>query len=388
MESICLIVHNYYDIDPRVRRKAGSLIDAGYCVDVIAMRPTSRNKKRMYELDGVHVFTLPLQKKRGSIARYIFEYFAFFIMAFLKVSVMMLRKKYKVIDVNSIPDFLVFSALIPKILGARVILDMHEIMPEFYVNKYHVRENHWLIKLIKLQERISIFFADHVLTINEPIQKLLQTRGLKPEKSTIITNSVDEKLFSRAQSKTSKHDSKKFIMMYHGTLTPLYGLDIALNAFALVHKEIPEAEFWIIGDGTERAKLEELVYNQVIEEKVKFFGVVPQQEIPKWLSKCDMGIMATRQDKFLDLSFSNKLPEYIVMGKPVIISRLKTINYYFSENALTFFKPHNVSNLAQKMLELYKNPELRKKKADQAVKEYAKINWSIMERRYLNAINM
>lgn len=385
MKSVCLIVQNYYDIDPRVRRKAEALVTAGYDVDVIALRhPSSQRKK--YILNNVQIHTLPIEKKRGTFLRYLFEYSAFFIMAFFKVAIMMKKKKYLVIDVNTIPDFLVFAALIPKWLGAKVLLDMHEIMPEFYMSKYGVNKEHWLIRLIGIQEKLSISFADHVITINKPIQKLLESRGLDSKKATILMNSADESLFNPNKYPKEVLENKKFVMMYHGTLTPIYGLDIALNAFGMVHDEMPNAEFWIVGDGPERIALEILVRKLGIGQKVKFIGMVPQQDIPGWITRCDVGVLPTRRDVFLDFSFSNKLPEYIVMEKPVIVSRLRAIQHYFSEQALTYFEAQSSSDLSQRMVELYKNPIRRSQLVEQAKKEYAKINWEVMKKRYLDLI--
>ncbi len=71
------------------------------------------------------------------------------------------------------------------------------------------------------------------------------------------------------------------------------------------------------------------------------------------------------------------------MGKAVIASRLRTIRYYFSEDALAFFEPHNPSDLANQMLVLYRDPARRHRMAEKALQEFAPIRWSIMKQRYL-----
>jgi glycosyltransferase involved in cell wall biosynthesis len=116
---------------------------------------------------------------------------------------------------------------------------------------------------------------------------------------------------------------------------------------------------------------------------VKFVGLVLPQEIPHWLNQCDIGVLPTRQDVFLDLSFSSKLSEYIVTGKAVITSRLKTIRHYFSEQALTYFEPHNTADLARQMVALYEDPARRCRFAAAARREYMPIRWEVMRRRYL-----
>ena len=389
MRSVCLLVQNYYETDIRVRRKAEALVAAGYSVDVLALASSYSNASS-YNLNGVNVFVLRLGKKRASLARYAYEYLAFFIWCFAKLFPLMSKRKYAIIDVNNLPDFLVFAAGYAKFRGAKIVFDMHEITPEFYMSKFGVTERSLGIRFLRLIERMSIAFADHVITINEPIKKLLEGRGLNPAKTSIVMNSVDESLFTDALkdsgvSSTRGADSK-YVMMYHGTLTHIYGLDLAINAFAQAHREMPDSEFWILGGGPEKNSLMELSTKLGVADKVKFLGNVLPQQIPAFLKLCNVGVLATRQDVFLDLSFSNKLSEYIIMGKPIISSGLKTIRHYFAEDALAFFEPNSSAALASQMVRVYKNPDLRRQLAEKASQAYLPINWAVMKQRYLNSV--
>ena len=389
MKSICILLQNHYEIDIRVRRKAEALVAAGYSVDVLALR-SSFSKSKTYALNGVNVCTLALGKKRGSLVRYLFEYLAFSLWCFFKVAASFREKRYSIIDVNNLPDFLVFAGAYAKLRGAKIVFDMHEITPEFYMSKYGISEGAWLIRLLKFIEKASFKFADHVITINEPIRELLKRRGLPPSKCTIIMNSADESLFAPGSKSSAVLEraptQPSFVMMYHGTLTRIYGLDIALEAFGMVHEQMSGAQFWILGDGPERGSLETVAKKLGLASKVKFIGSVLPQEVPQWLSECDVGVLATRQDVFLDLSFSNKLSEYILMGKGVIVSRLKAIRHYFSEEALAFCSPENPADFASQMLRLYKDSPLRIKLAKEARLEYEPIRWEVMKRRYLGIV--
>ena len=382
-KRICIIVQNYFDIAPRARSEARCLVERGDVVDVIALR-MENNPHEEYDLDGAHVLTIPISKKRASKWRYILEYVGFFVQAAVVVTRRMFKYHYDVVQVCNLPDFLVFAASMPKLMGAKVVFDMFEIMPEFYISKYDVGEDHPIIRILTWQEKLCVRFADRVIVINDPIKEVLEARGVFPDKMTVVMNSADDRLFAGEQSIQGDRTDGRFVMMYHGTLTPLYGLDIALRAFARASPQLETAEFWILGDGPQRARLESLVLELGLAEKVRFVGVVPQQDIAAWLAQCDVGVLATRQDQFLDLSFSSKLPEYIVMGKPVIVSRLETIRRYFSEDALAFFDPHDEADLARRMVELYENSDRRRELAECAAQEYAPIDWSVMKRRYLD----
>jgi glycosyltransferase involved in cell wall biosynthesis len=384
MKYVCFVVQMVYDVDLRVRRKAEALVAAGYSVDALALR--APQGKKSYTLKGVNVHTVSLGKQRGSFARYLFEYTVFFWWVFIQLSVRIPRRRYSVIDINTLPDFLIFAAALAKLGGAKLVLDMHEIMPEFYVLKYGIREGALSIRLLRFLERISFQFADRVITIDKPVEDLLVSRGLVRSKSTIIMNSAEETRFSRTSNGSpiaEQRSRPKFVMMYHGTLTPIYGLDIAIQAFSLVHHEMPGAEFWILGSGTEQKALAKQAEELGLTTKVKLLGHVTANEIPAWLSQCDVGVLPLRRDMFLQLAFPNKLPELIIAGKPVIISRLKAIRHYFSEEALAYSEPENVFDLADQMLQVYKDPCYRARLADTARQEYAPIRWDVMKRKYL-----
>ena len=385
-KTVCILLQSHYEIDIRVKRKVEALLSAGYDIDVLALR-SSFSKAKNYTVDGVNVYTIGLGRKRGSLARYAFEYIAFFLWVVFKLPGLMKRRNYSIIDVNNLPDFLVFAAAYAKRKGAKVVFDMHEITPEFYMSKYRMKENSLLVRFLKWVERKSMRFADHVITINHPIQQLLETRGLDASKSTIIMNCVDEEFFAGAANSRIARGSEtkrpRFVMMYHGTLTHIYGLDLAIQAFGQVQKQMADAELWILGGGTQKPQLEELALRLGVGDKVKLLGTVLPEEIPAWLNQCDVGVLATRQDTFLDLSFSSKLSEYIITGKPVIASRLKTIRYYFSEEALAYFTPEDTGALAQQMLNLYQDEARRTRLTRQAKREFEPIRWELMKERYL-----
>ncbi len=384
MKSVCLLVQMVYDIDVRVRRKAEALVAAGYSVDVMALRPPGGKKN--YTLNGVNVRTVSLGKKRGSLARYFLEYALFFLWACVQTTMCTWRKRYAAIDVNTLPDFLIFAPFLAKLLGTKLVLDMHEITPEFYMSKYGMTADSWVVKFLTYIERFSFQFADQVITINQPIEDLLVGRGLRRSKSTIIMNAADESRFATAP-KAAERDEKKFVMMYHGTLTPIYGLDIAIEAFSLVHDVMPGAELWILGTGTEEKALNELIERRGLVSKVKMVGQVPGSEIPSWLTRCDAGILPIRRDVFLDFAFPNKLPEFIIMGKSVIVARLNAIRYYFSDAALEYFEPNSPADLSRSMLRLYGDPVRRAELALRAKDEYVPIRWDVMKQRYVALIN-
>ena len=361
MTSVCILDQTLYEFDARVKRKAEALVAAGYSVDVLALRRPGG--KKTFTLNGVTVYTLPLEKKRASLPRYLFEYAAFFLWAFVKVPLLMRRRRYAVVDVNTLPDFLIFAPVIARWMGARLVLDMHEITPEFYMSKYGIPRDSWLVRLMKFQERISMALRgsrhhDHGADSGSPRQ---------PRPAALEVDHHHERRRRGAFPAGSRRvrrlghagRSGTFAMMYHGTLTRMYGLDIAIEAFSQAHAEMPGAELWILGFGPDEDSLKALVQRRGLASKVRMLGPVPSTEVPGWLRRCDAGILPMRRDVFLDFAFPNKLSEFIITGKAVLVSRLKTIRRYFSEDALAYFEPNDTADLARQMVRLYRDRGLR-----------------------------
>jgi len=251
-------------------------------------------------------------------------------------------------------------------------------------------EDSWIVRVVTYLEKISFNFADRVITINEPIRELLMERGLPGSKSTVVMNAVDERRFASASNPAPDAVALpgRFVMMYHGTLTPIYGLDLAVEAFAMARKEMRGSELWILGDGSERLALERLAERLGVAARVKLLGQIPPSEIPAWLSRCDAGLLPMRRDVFLDFAFPNKLPEFVVAGKPVLMSRLKAVRHYFSDQSLAYFEPNDPADLAKQMVRLYHDRDLRARLAARAAVEYQPIRWELMKRRYLDLVQV
>src|SRR5260221_10975857 len=125
-----LVVHSYYLRDTRPRRLATTLTDAGWDVDVVCAR--DEGEPRTETVHGVHIHRLPARRQRGTKFRYAFEYASFTLMALVRVTALWLRRRHQAVYVIGIPNFLVFAAIVPRLGGARVMLDMRDPLPEFF----------------------------------------------------------------------------------------------------------------------------------------------------------------------------------------------------------------------------------------------------------------
>ena len=382
MKKVCIIRHNYYPKGPRVRKEVKALVDEGYEVDVLCLK--NNGEKSRDNIHRVNVYRIPLSRRRGSITCYILQYICSFIVFGIVVSFLHFRKKYSVIQVNTMPDFLVFATIVPRLFGAKVILDMHEAMPELFMSKFGLSERHLITRLILLSERLSVRYADYVLAVGKSIRRLYVARGLNESKTVVIPNTPDENLFDyekycRPQDKEGK---KEFVIISHGAILERYGFQVLIKAVPYLKQSIPDVKVVIIGEGEFLETLKELAKIINVQKHVSFMGMVPLEKVPLEISKADIGIVPIVKDSFTDLMAPNKLFEYVAMKKPVIASRTGGIQDYFDDSCLVFFEPGTEQELAKCIIGLYRKPVKAKELVENAWAKYNKIKWSATKHIY------
>ena len=109
----------------------------------------NRGQAEYEVINGVHVHRIqPRVVNERSKATFLYRLLKFFVKsaAYLTRSTLNGNGPYDLIHVHSVPDFEVFAALIPKIKGTKIILDIHDIVPEFYTSKFDVSQDSFIFK--------------------------------------------------------------------------------------------------------------------------------------------------------------------------------------------------------------------------------------------------
>jgi glycosyltransferase involved in cell wall biosynthesis len=376
-ERICILRQGYYPADPRVRREAEALVDFGWDVDLICLRGDGERPRE--RAGGVNVHRLPLGHRRAGIARYLFEYSAFPLLAALRLTRLHLRRRYRVVQVNTIPDHLVFAALLPKRLGARIVLDMHEAMPELYVSKFGASRR--AVGVITAVERASTSFADRVIAVSEPHRAVLATRGVPADKLTVVMNSPDERIFRRADE--GHAPASGCVLISHGTLVERYGFDTAIRAIGIMRDRVPHARLVILGDGEHGPALRRLAADLEVLDRVEFRGRRPLDEIPRHLARAHIGVVSNERDAFTDLVVPTKLLEFVAMGLPAVVARSRAVEAYFDESSVQFFAPGDPADLARAVAELAADDARRRQLATAARRAFLSTHcWSRMREVY------
>ncbi len=378
-----MVVHSHYPADPRVRREAEALLHDGWLVDVVCLRGKGEPWREV--CGGAQVFRLPVNRHRGGgLAVYLLEYLLFFLLAAACVTGLHLRRGYDVVQAHNMPDFLVFVALVPRWRGARVVLDIHDLVPELYGLKFGGSRNHPVVWLTSRVERASAAFAHHVITAGEPFRRRLVGRGLPPEKVTVVMNSADPRLFHPLPAEDAGGcRNGRFRLVYHGGLFARYGLDVAVRAVARLRDEIPGLQLDIYGDGEAADGLRRLVEELGLLERVRLQGYVPIEQIPAAICGADLGVVPYRRSPFTDLLYPTKAFEYLAVGVPVVASRTAAVAELFADVPDMFFEPEDVDGLAALILALYREPARRWQLLAAAGRAYAPYAWEGQRQVYL-----
>ena len=374
-----VLLYSYYPSDSRPRREAESLVAAGYEVDLICLQESESEPKREL-INGVKVKRLSLRKRRESKLAYIRQYLSFLVACAALLAFWSLKKRYRIVHVHNMPDFLVFGAVVPKMLGAKVVLDLHDPMPELMMSIYDLPEHHRYVTWLKRLEKWSIAFADLVLTPNIAFRNLFIARGCPAEKIGIVMNSPQMEIFDPAKYAARGQDvsngERPFRLMYHGLIAERHGLDTAIEALAQIRSQIPSLEFHIYGGRTPYLEeIEQMVEHLHLRDCVDYCGFKPQSIIAEAIANADLGVIPNRRNPFTEINMPTRIFEYLAMGKSVIAPNTQGIRDYFDAQSLLLFEPGNSSDLAEKILWVFRNRDRAADLAERGRRVYHEHLW-------------
>lgn len=382
---VCMVTYSDFLSDARVNRYAEALADRGDHVDVIALA-RSPEQPRQEQVGRVNLIRMQprVGKNEKSHASFLLPVLRFFTLSSLWITRQHARNRYDLLHIHNVPDFLVFTGWYPKLTGAKIILDIHDIVPEFYSSKFGASSKSKAVTLLKWCERLSARFANHVIVSNHLWRDKYAARNHLNGNCTVFINNVDARIF---KPRPRTRADGKLIVLFPGGLQWHQGLDIAIRAFAKVAAALPGAELHIYGDGNMKEALVELVAERGLGEVVRFFKPMPVRQIADVMANADLGVVPKRADSFGNEAYSTKIMEFLSLGIPVVVSSTRIDRFYFSESVVRFFESGNEAALAHAMVEVLSQPELRQAFVDNA-REYVKVNsWETKRPEYLGLVD-
>jgi glycosyltransferase involved in cell wall biosynthesis len=383
-----MLVHSYYDEDPRVRREAESLVVAGRPVEVFALRRPNDDAEG--ELGGVRVRRLDVQRHQGAgIATYLAEYLAFLVRAAWAVTRAHRHRRYALVQVHTPPDFLVLAGLPLRFAGVPILLDLHEAMPEFFRSRFPRASNPLVHGILRIQERVSIRLASAVVTVNEAMRERLLRLGVATDKVSVVPNSPALERFDPGLYEPRAFAADGTVrLVYAGALTPVYELEVALDALARIRdgRGDLDVRLDVYGRGDAAERLVEHATRLRLGDLVAFHGRIPIEDVPAAVARADIGLAPTRRDRFTDVSLSTKVFEYAAMGKPVVASRLPMVERTFPAGSVATYEPGDPESLAAAVLALADDPAARLDAVARTGDIVRAASWERESERYLDLV--
>jgi len=381
-----MITHSFYESDNRVIRYAETLAQRGDSVEVFALRRSPETPKEEI-IAGVKVFRIQdrfSKDRQSKSADFLWPLLRFLAVSSWWLTRRHLRRRYQLVHVHNIPDFLVFAAWYPKLTGTKVILDIHDIVPEFFGSKFKVSDRSVLVWALKIVEKLSAAFASRVILSNHLWLEKYTARSARKEKCSVFINHVDERIFHPRQH--SRTDAKP-VIMFPGGLQWHQGVDIAVQAFAKLRRRLPDAEFHIYGDGNMKPELVSLAQELGLNGSVRFFSPVRIGQIADVMAGADLGVVPKRADSFGNEAYSTKIMEFMSLGVPTVVSSTKIDRYYFNDSVVRFFESGNPDALAGAMFDVLNNGELRRGMVARASEYVSRNSWDNRKADYLRLVD-
>jgi glycosyltransferase involved in cell wall biosynthesis len=269
-----------------------------------------------------------------------------------------------------------------------VVLDLHEAMPEFFRSRFHGRAGRVGYALLRFQERAATRFATAVLTVNEALGDRLLAIGVPASKVLVVPNAPSLRRFDPARFAARPFMADGTLrLVYAGALSPIYELDVVLEAIARLARERPELRVSLALYGRDFAEvpLHDQANSLGIGDRVAFHGRIPIESIPAAIAAADAGLAPTRRSEFTDFSLSTKAYEYAAMGRTVVASRLPMVERVFGDDAVTY-TPGDAADLAAALVRLVDEPEAREARLARALERVQGLGWERVSRGYLDLV--
>ncbi|MCS6896075.1 MAG: glycosyltransferase [Bacteroidia bacterium] len=256
----------------------------------------------------------------------------FFLSANIRLFIyLFLRRSWDAVianDLAALPAAWLAATLRRKAL----LLDSRELFTQtpFLVHRPLVR------RIWEVMERFLYPRVDYIVTVSPPIAEYFRRKYGKPV--WLVYN-----LPLRKEGFVSPRLENR-LLIYQGMLHPYRGLEELILAFSYVD----EWKLWIVGDGPLRGYLEKLVRQQGLEERVKFFGMVPFEVVDGYTRQATMGVSAELpQGLNHKYALPNKLFDYIQLGIPVLAGEAelvqRIVRHYHCGMVVESWEPRSIA---------------------------------------------
>jgi len=357
---LMLLENMTFPQDLRVRREANALYAAGYRVTVIC--PAGNEQPYRETVNGVRVYRYPGPRAAIGFLGYIWEYGWSMAASFVLTALVFLTEGFDAIHAHNPPDTFVFIAMLYKLFGKRYVYDHHDLSAEMYQARVSGRGNPIVYRVLIWLEKLTCFFADHVIVTNESYKKFAMERGRVPEnRITIVRNGIDlTSLNWTSEPDRGLRGLGKTIIGFVGVMGFQDGVDCLLRVLQHLVYDLRRTDFHcvLIGGGDAWASLKAQAHQRGLDEHVQFMGFIFGEELRRYLSAADICVDASPSNPYTNHSTMFKIMEYMSLGKPIVAFDL-TEHRFTAQEAAVYVPANDESAFARAIAQLMDDQQRR-----------------------------
>jgi len=346
------------------------------------------NKRTSEVVNGVKVerVKLYIAANKGAIKR-MFNYVSYFLKSLLAA---LRLPKPDVVIATSPQIFCGYAGVWYKRLRrVPLVMEIRDIWPEsmFAVGARVPKIGIWGLELI---EKAMYRKCDRLVTVGQGYYDRLVEKGVPKEKMSIVMNGTDLAVYS-PREKNAELLKKygldgKFVVSYIGTVGMACGLEVVLDAAEKISRVevekgrvfrsegVREVVFVVVGDGAQRAQLEEDAKKRGLANVV-FTGRQPKSSMPDWVSSSDASLVHLKASELFTTVMPSKIFESAGCKRPIIMG----VDGYAKKLVMDAgagldMKPESAESLVECVKKLVEDSELCKRLGENAYNNIAKVH--------------
>jgi len=387
---ICMVLEKAFPPDIRVEKEARSLTKAGHKVVVLCNKGPNQVEEEDVKSLKIRRLGKPAPLA-GQVTDLIWRFFLINPRWLRRIIKTVKEEGCQVVCVHDLP-LVKTGILAARMTGVPITADLHENYPEAMRlwRNLSFRERFLLGRQrFKRLELKSVRRVDHIIVVVDEAKKRLVSLGIPKDKISVVMNTEEADFLQKQAIHPEIIDKfrNRFVISYIGGFGFHRGIDVAVKAFPLIMKTVPDAHLLLVGDGNNKQELEDLCKELNLNEKVTFTGWVDSRYVPTYIAASDIGLVPHRKSPHTDTTIPHKLFQYMTSGKPVVTSDAEPLKRIVSDaQAGLVFPSGDSKKLAGAVVRLRENKELARRLGENGRKAVAtRYNWEIEGKKLVDS---
>lgn len=385
-KHVLMVLDEEFPPDDRVYKEAQSLIKEGFSVAIACYTFSAR--PNFEEIDGIRIFRKKISKfiYKSSVAALTFPVYFNWWKRYLQE--IFQTNAFDIIHIHDLPLTKV-GVHFKQQYNIKLVVDLHENWPSLLEKAIHANTFFGKIlspiSLWRKYEKNSLKKADLIVAVVDEMKERVKALGI-PNDIVVLENTIDLKRFG---SISAKKCSKKecFDLIFAGGLNVERGLQYVIKGIKIAKQNIPNLKLNIIGEGSYKGVLENLVKEHQVENEVDFLGWQPLEKVLKLTSQADVALIPHLKWEQSDCSSPNKIFQCMLVGVPLLVSNCNSLVRLVKTTKSGLFYPFDdYEKFAALLLYLYEHPEDRKQMGKNGTKAIlTKYNWDNTVKDFLDS---